>query len=260
MTLRSLLVDLVSTNDQKEVPDEQILNVLRENDRIAMGTQDIADAVDMSRQGVENRLDELELENRVQSQKIGSVLVWDLHPDERRDVVPPEIDRLVHAFDQIRDQFAMTRRLGMYILLTGFAIIFTSLSTALAATPVDPFAEMLLVWGYGIAAGGGAAWFVGGGTQLATIVTEHVVYWRLTGESLRTWKEADAAASSQRGQIDGRLIVGLFVLVLIGGALVGAASDLQAGLAASSAFSWFEATVVAGLFLVALVAMVLGIE
>lgn len=83
MTLRSLLVDLVSTNDRKEVPDEQILNVLRENDRIAMGTQAIADAVDMSRQGVENRLDELELENRVQSQKIGNVLVWDLHPDER---------------------------------------------------------------------------------------------------------------------------------------------------------------------------------
>ena len=59
MTLRSLLVDLVSTNDRKEVPDEQILNVLRENDRIAIGTQDIAVAVDMSRQGVENRLDEL---------------------------------------------------------------------------------------------------------------------------------------------------------------------------------------------------------
>lgn len=75
MTLRSLLVDLVSTNDRKDVPDEQILNVLRENNRIAMGTQDIADAVDMSRQGVENRLDELELENRVQSQKIGNVLV-----------------------------------------------------------------------------------------------------------------------------------------------------------------------------------------
>ena len=28
MTLRSLVVDLVSTNDRKDVPDEQILNVL----------------------------------------------------------------------------------------------------------------------------------------------------------------------------------------------------------------------------------------
>lgn len=260
MTLRSLLVDLVSTNDTKDVPDERILNVLRESNRIAMGTQEIADMVGMSRQGVENRLDDLELENRVRSEKIGGVLVWDLHPDERRDVVPPEIDRLAHVFDQIRDQFAMTRRLGMYILLTGFALIFTSLSTALATTPVDPFAETLLVWGYGIAAGGGAAWFVGGGTQFATIVTEHVVYWRLTGESLRTWEETDAAVSSQRGQIDVRFAFGLFVLLLIGGALIGAAGDLQAGLAASPAFSWVEATLVAGLFLVALVAMVLGIE
>jgi len=111
-----------------------------------------------------------------------------------------------------------------------------------------------------IAAGGGAAWFVGGGTQLATIVTEHVVYWRLTEKSLRTWKDNDATASSQRGQIDVRLVVGLIVLVLIGGALVGAVNDLQAGLAVSSAFLWLEATVGAGLFLVALVAMVLGIE
>ena len=51
---------------------------------------------------------------------------------------------------------------------------------------VEPFADVLLVWGHTIASGGRAAWFAGSGTQLATIVTEHVVYWRLTGESLRT--------------------------------------------------------------------------
>ena len=260
MTLRSLLVEVVSTNDTRAVRDEQILNVLRESNRIAMGTQEIADTVGMSRQGVENRLDELELQNRVRSAKIGGVLVWDLHPEERGDVVPPEIDRLVHAFDQIRDQFVMTRRLGMYILITGFALIFTGLSTALATTPVDPFADTLLVWGYGIAAGGGAAWFVGGGTQFATIVTEHVVYWRLTGKSLRTWKADGASAASQRGQIDVRFAFGLFVLLLIGGALFGAASDFQAGLVASPAFSWLGATVVSGLLLVALIAMILGIE
>lgn len=90
----------------------------------------------------------------------GGVLVWDLYPDERRGVVLPEIDRLVHAFDSIRGQFAMTRR-GTYTLLTGFALIFTSLSIALAATPVDPFVDILPVWGYTIA-GSGAAWFVGG--------------------------------------------------------------------------------------------------
>ena len=66
--------------------------------------------VGISRQGVENRLDDLEFQNRVRSAKISGVLVWDLHPEERGDVVPPETDRLVHAFDQIRDRFVMTRR------------------------------------------------------------------------------------------------------------------------------------------------------
>lgn len=202
MTLRSILVDAVATDDGTAVPDEQLLNVLRATDRIAMGTQEIADCVGMSRQGVENRLNALKQAGRVRSEKIGGVLVWDLHPEERREQVPPDIDRLVHAFDHVRDQFAMTRRLGMYILLTGFALIFTSLSTAITTTPVDPIAEPLLVWGYAVAAGGGAAWFVGGATQVTTIVTEHVVYRRLTGESLSSWSGDVISPTGQEGAVE----------------------------------------------------------
>lgn len=87
MTLRSILVDAVATDDGTAVPDEQLLNVLRTNERIAMGTQEIADCIGMSRQGVENRLNALEQAGRVRSEKIGGVLVWDLHPEERREQV-----------------------------------------------------------------------------------------------------------------------------------------------------------------------------
>jgi len=259
MTLRRFLVEFVSTDDSKEVHDEEILNVLRKSDRIAMGTQDIADAVGMSRQGVENRLDELEQNDRVRSEKIGRVLVWDLHPDERREIVPPEIDRLVHAFDYVRDAFEGTRRLGVYILLTGFALIFTGLSTAITPTPIDFMATSLLVWGYGISAGGGAAWAVGGGTIFSTVIVERVAFKRLTGESLNSWSNSRDRPAGHRGQIDVRFAAGLVVLFLIGGALVSAAAKLQTGLAATPAFSWVHATIVAILVLVALVAMILGL-
>lgn len=260
MTFRRFLVELVSTNDSKPVHDEEILNVLRRSKRIAMGTQEIADAVDMSRQGVENRLKDLKTAERVRSEKIGGVLVWDLHPNERREVVPPEIDRLVHAFDYVRDSFEGARRVGMYILLTGFALIFTGLSTVVAPTPLDFMATSLLVWGYGIAAGGGAAWAVGGGTKYGTVIVERVAYRRLTGNSLGSWSEKKRLSAEQRGQITIRFAFGLFTLFLIGGTLVSAGSELQAGLAATSAFSWLQATVIALLILIALVVMILGIE
>lgn len=259
MTLRRFLVELVSTKHSKEVHDEEILNVLRESDRIAMGTQEIADAVGMSRQGVENRLTTLERADRVRSEKIGRVLVWDLHPDERQQLVPPEIDRLVHAFDGVRDSFEGTRRLGVYILLTGFALIFTGLSTAITTTPIDFMATTLLVWGYGIAAGGGAAWVVGGGTQFATVIIEQVAFRRITGTSLRAWSPSEDRPTGHRGQINVQLLFGLVVLLLIGGALVTAATKLQAGLAASPAFSWIQASIIALLFLMAVVAMILGL-
>lgn len=189
--MSAILTDLVSSDDGKNVPDEQILNIFRKSSRVGIGTQELADVVGMSRQGVKNRLDDLEDEGRVRSEKIGDVLVWDLHPDERGEVVPPEINRLVHAFEKVRDQIGLTRRVGEYFLLTGFALIFTSLSTALTTTPIDPLADLLLVVGYATAAGGGVAWAIGGGAQLAVFVTERVVYWRLTGESLRSWEAGE---------------------------------------------------------------------
>lgn len=260
MSLRHILVDLVSTDQPADVSDEHILNVLRLNTSIAMGTQEIADAIEMSRQGAENRLSDLRLENRVRSEKIGGVLVWDLHPDERREPVPPEIDRLVHAFDYVRGLFNPTRRLGLYLLFTGFALIFTGLTSAITSTPADGMTDMLLVWGYGIAAGGGAAWAIGGGTQFVTVIVEHVVYWRLTGTSLSSWSATETAPTEQRGQLDVRFIFGVVILLLIGGALLSAASKLQAGLSASPAFSEFAAGLIALLFLLALGAAILGVE
>lgn len=260
MSLRTVLADLVSTTESTDVPSETILNVLRTNDRIALGTQEIADVIGMSRQGAENRLNTLEKEGRVRSEQIGRVLVWDLHPDERKQPVPPEIDRLVHAFDEVRGTFEVTRRLGLYILLVGFGLIFTGLTSLVASTPVDAMTNSLLVWGYGIAAGGGAAWVLGGGTQYATIITERVAYWRLTGKSLKSQSVIGARSDGQRGQVDARFILGLIVLVFIGGELLQAASNFQKGLAAMSGVSWLESGAIALCFLGALIAMILGIE
>lgn len=91
--------------------------------------------------------------------------------------------------------------MGLYVVLAGFGLIFAALSSAIVSTPLNGMAESALVWGYGIAAGGGAAWIVGGGTQLGMAVIEHVVYWRLTGESLRSWSSSQEEPQAANGEL-----------------------------------------------------------
>ena len=68
------------------------------------------------------------------------------------------------------------------------------------------------------------------------------------------------ANSTQRGQIDLRIIVGAFVLVIISGPLVAAAIDIHTSLASTPAFSSLSGGVIALLIVAAVVAAALGME
>lgn len=68
------------------------------------------------------------------------------------------------------------------------------------------------------------------------------------------------ANGRQRGQIDLRLILGVFVLIVIAGPLAAAAIDIQASLASTPAFSWFSGGVIALLIVGAVAAAALGLE
>lgn len=249
----SLLADLVSSDHGKEVHDEELLNILRETDRMVMGTQDIADEVDIGREAVRGRLSDLEDESRVRSTQIGRPWIWDLHPDERQEVVPPKIDRLVHAFGYIRDVFTVTRKLGMYLLMTGMVLIIAGLTAALPSAPVASVSGVLVVIGYYVVAVGGTTWAVGGGVHYATIIIERALQWRLE-------RDAQPTQPNNRGQIDARLLIGLIALVLVGGPVIGAAVKMQSGFAASPVFSWPVATILAALFVLMLVFAILGID
>ncbi|WP_336339495.1 hypothetical protein [Haloarcula brevis] len=64
----------------------------------------------------------------------------------------------------------------------------------------------------------------------------------------------------QRGQSDGRFILGAFVVVVIAGPLATAAIDIQSSLAAVPGFSWLSASFIALLIVSVIVAAALGIE
>lgn len=64
----------------------------------------------------------------------------------------------------------------------------------------------------------------------------------------------------RRGQINLRIAFGIFVLILIAKPLTVAAADIQTSLAATPAFSWLSASVIALLIVATIVAAAVGVE
>lgn len=73
-------------------------------------------------------------------------------------------------------------------------------------------------------------------------------------------KQFGEAESRIRGQIDPRLIIGLFVLFVIAGPLIAVGVNIQSALESTPAFSEFAAGVIALLIVAAMAAAALGLE
>jgi hypothetical protein len=250
------LWEYLSTNENVAVPSEAILNVLRRNDGLVMGTSDIADVIGMSGQGAQNRLEDLEEADRIISQNIGGNLVWGLDPNERQEPVLPEIDRLIHAFEHIRSALKPTKYLGGVILAVGFALMFAGVTGIIGSTPTTVSNGWLIGYGYAAAAAGGVLWFVGGAVIYGLIVTEQTLMWWLAKRDVAVVEEGTLMTSSRRGRADPQLLLGLFVLALVAGPLIGTVTDLYIALANSPVFSPMLALFVTVCIVVAIVATI----
>lgn len=259
--------DYLSSDENRDVPSEAILNVLRRHDGPVLGTSDIADEIEMSGTGTKNRLEELEDEGRVVSQRVGNNLVWGLHPDERQKPVEPRIDRLVRSFDEIRETFKVTRFLGIAILLTGFALMFLGLTADVTATSLAVISPSKLVaYGYAVAAAGGAAWAIGGAITYGTSIAEHIATWRI--KKLETEEapdnrsvestETESSTESARGQATPRFLLVWFVLIIMAKPVIRVGIEIYQQFVSLPSFSPFLAFAIATLLVVSIVMPVLA--
>lgn len=167
------IMGIFSTNEDTKVHSEEILNAIRKSDNIVMGTSEIAEQVGMSTKGVKNRLENLEAENRVVSQKIGSdrgfTYVWGLHPEERQTPVNPEIDRLVKWIDKVIDISKSMSLAGVIAIGVGSVIWFSVMTTMVLGSEMTAFFTQAHVVAYSAAAGGSVALAGGATVQLLSI-------------------------------------------------------------------------------------------
>lgn len=169
--------DLLSTDDERDPPNVEVLNVLRESEDLVMGTNDVADAIGRSTDTARDRLKELRGEDRVNSQEIGSsenhTLVWALHPDEREKPVNPDIARLAHLCDRASKLGERMLHYGSPVGLVGILLVVLSLAASVQSVSLDwGNNSLLFLFGYLMMAAGAVTGLIGGGLKFGAVVAE----------------------------------------------------------------------------------------
>lgn len=247
--------EYLSTNENKKVHSEAILNVLRRSKDPVLGTNEIAEQIGMSRQGAENRLEELAGDGRIKSKKIGSTWVWGLHPDERQDPVPPEIDRLVANLDWAKEVTRGGRLFAEILTIVALITLYLGYSGTVFSTPTPVYSNAAWVAAGWVAAGSGAVtWILIGSVRWGSIVAEKFARWRVAHRRVNENEETATEARNTRGQVRPELLLVVFVLLLVAEPLVRFAVELFEGLVASSVFSPLFALLFTGLIVAALLA------
>lgn len=256
MTVRDRLSSLMATEDANEYHTEEILNVFRESDDEILGSTDVAEAVGMTTDGLTDRLKKLMESDRVEGKQVGNPWVWTLHPDERRKVVPPKIDRLVHALDDFRAGFKIVLSFGWLVTMVGLLLLFWGVTDMLISSSFQVIAvETALYGGWVIALLGAIIGVVAGSGVLALLLLENAAI-RQVRKSQPPKQTGTPALEESRGQVTPQLVICVFVLIVLAGPLAAAAIDLQQGLAVSPAFTAVEAAFIAFLIIAAIIAAI----
>jgi len=250
---------ILSTHDGNGIHPEEILNVLREEEELVLGTGTIAEEVGLTKEGVRPHLHAFREEGRVIHQNIGGNDVWGLAPDEPQEPIPPHFDRLTHVTKGLREFFEETKFVGIAFMILGATTILAAITDPLAAS-LSPWITdgNLVILGAGIAATGGFSWFLGGGLISLTKLLERVVKFR--SDERGEIAPFEGEFSRNRGEGPLWFIVAGFLLLILAPVLLKVAGGLYSTLLQTGAFGPLSAFVIVGLLVIGIFLRALGIE
>ena len=81
---KAMMENMAKRGPDPEATPEKVLRAIRDHYAPVVGTQDIADEVDVARQTASRRLDQLEDDGLVETDKIGRSRIWWLTTDGKR--------------------------------------------------------------------------------------------------------------------------------------------------------------------------------
>jgi len=248
---------ILSTHDGNGTHPEELLNVLRESDNLVLGTGDIADTVGLSDTATRDYLNSLRDDDRVIKQDVGGTDVWGLPPTEIQNPIPPELDRLARFNKEMRDFFEVTRFVGVGFMIFGAMIIMTGLADPVtSALSIQLTDVALIVIGAGVAASGGATWFLGGGLVLITKLLESASKFRDNERGSVNLSETGIGSSRGQGKVS--QIAPVLVFVIVAPVLVEIGGSLFTAFAGTSLFSQGMALLISVALVLAIAFAILG--
>lgn len=248
---------ILSTHDGNGTHPEELLNVLRESDKLVLGTSEIADTVGLSDTAARDYLNDLRDDDRLIKQDVGGVDVWGLPRTEIQNPIPPELDRLARFNKEMRDFFEATQFVGVGFMVFGAMIIMTGLADPVTSALSTQLTDVaLIVIGAGIAASGGATWFLGGGLVLVTKTLESAS--KLRNNDRGSVNLGEAGIGDSRGQGKISVVGSVLVLVMLFPTLVQVGGSLFTAFAGSSLFSQGMALLISITLILAIVFAILG--
>jgi len=165
--------------------DETILNVLRRAEDDYLSNQDIADELSIDAPQVNNRMDDLWGEGRVERRNVGTGYLWKLSETETRTPIYPDYEYVADWSRKLRWWGMAFRPAGRLFTLAGATIVVIALSAVIGSMPLPMYsAQKYLAGGYVSAGVGILTWMLSYVLRLmAVMLPRFTLWWAYRGES-----------------------------------------------------------------------------
>ena len=134
-------------NYQKEVSDEEILNVFRRANRPFRKTGDVVKELTIGERAVQKRLKKLEEEGRVEGESVGSAIIWWLDGDEPEDEVWEDEAKYYRWSNRARSLAYTSFGIGFWCFAFAGVLILAAIGVDTFSPPLFPLSAQHLFMG-----------------------------------------------------------------------------------------------------------------
>ena len=163
------------THTNKEVSDEEILNIYRQSDKPFLQTGDVVKELPIGKRAVQKRLKQLEEEGRLESESVGSAIIRWLAEDESQDPIWGGGAKYFRWSNKVVDFGNSIRKFAVWSFAASGFLMLAAVGVELTFAELLPLsADQLVIAVVVLLYFGGIAVILWGGNQCAGYILKYI--------------------------------------------------------------------------------------